>query len=73
MLYFVCSYPENSQEIIGLKYLYVSLILSIRRKFLSNKIVLHQILNKIYNFFLIFTKKNGGEIQDGRHLYKVKQ
>ena len=44
MLYYVCSYSESSQ-----KYLYVSLILSIyiRRKSILNKLVLHQILNKI--------------------------
>ena len=49
MLDFVCSYPENSQKMIGLKDLYVGLILSIynREKSLSNKLVLHQILIQI--------------------------
>ena len=45
MLYFVSSYPENSQKIIELKDMYVGLILSIynQRKTLCNKLVLHQI------------------------------
>ena len=48
-MYFVCSYPEKSQKMIGLKDMYVGLILSIynRWKSLSNELVLHQILIKI--------------------------
>ena len=57
MLYFVCSYPENSQKMIGLKYLYVGLILSIynRGKSLTNKLVLHQIVIKLGTFLLFFS------------------
>ena len=56
MLYFVCSYPENSQKKIGLKYLYVGLILNIynRSKSLSNKLVLNQILIQIWNILSHF-------------------
>ena len=56
MLDFVCSYPENSQKMIRLKYMYVCLILNIynRIKSLSSKLVLHQILIQIRNIFSHF-------------------